>query len=224
MANLLLSLDNPLKPKYFNDNEGIDKKQLIEKTKDFQVFLSKNQIGFFLYSNLCCYNFSIYEELEFSDIFIDFKKNNFSEQYVLDIFKILNNYVYFGFACDPKEYDHRNRIYADFGKTKVEAWVGRNLTHYIPGVYWRTLLSYEALKRHNVDLSSFPQDSIDTSFSEDHILLKMFENPNKWQKHKKIIDKYCSQTSGIFAIDDVRQLTDKAHDYFSLDKILRNWP
>ncbi|MEW6558353.1 MAG: hypothetical protein AB1349_13565, partial [Elusimicrobiota bacterium] len=158
IIELLLSLNEQLKPKYFNDNEGLDKKRLIEDKQEFQTFLANNKIGFFLYSRVCSYDISIRDKLEFSNIFIDFNKNQFTEQYVLNIFDILKSYIYFGFACSFEEYNYRNRIYADFGKTKVEAWVGRDLARYIPGVYWRTLVSYEVLKSHNTDLSSFPQD------------------------------------------------------------------
>jgi hypothetical protein len=63
----------------------------------------------------------------------------------------------FGFCCTWDEYWVRNNIWQvkhESGDNGSSSFLGRDLRRYIPGLYWRTVISAELAAGHGVDLEA----------------------------------------------------------------------
>lgn len=59
------------------------------------------------------------------------------------------------------EYTRRNRYFVTIGTNHIETWVGRDLRKYISGLYWRTGIGSDLVKRHGVDDLSVTRGSVE---------------------------------------------------------------
>lgn len=84
------------------------------------------------------------------------------------------NGLRFFFAADRDEYEHRNRFKAEVGDSLVEAWVGRDLTRYLPGLYWRTMLPRDSAG--HLDFAD-RVDGVLVAEPEGYVMLKMSGHP-----------------------------------------------
>ncbi|QTA91452.1 hypothetical protein [Desulfonema magnum] len=219
----LLSLDKELKPTYFNHREKVAFNKLLKDRRSFDSFLKANPDGYFLFSELCRYDFIIYPSNEFSCVFIDFYNKELNEELVLSIFYCGIGDIHFGFSCQIDEYRYRNKIYINLGENDLEAWVGRDLSKYLPGIYWRTFISKEVLKQYSISPSAFPKECIDDLFSKEYLLLRMFDNASQWRENSDKLDELCSKIDGIFSIKCVKELTEKANNYIALTNTFAQW-
>ncbi len=131
----------------------------------------------------------------------------------------------FGHAGDTEEYKHRNRHYITIGINQIEAWIGRDLEKYIPGVYWYTLLSDELPSKHGVDLASLSAEAISTETLGDGSLhlLKFYENPEDWKDNAERLDKLCERTDGVFSRKSVEAAVSDVTNYLEYSDIIADW-
>ena len=57
----------------------------------------------------------------------------------------------FGFVAEWEEYLHRNQHIYPLLHGKVQSWVGRDFTRYLPGLHWTTALSRFLAQKYGVE-------------------------------------------------------------------------
>ena len=152
----LQKLPQILRPVYFGDSEnGLNKRNQILEKELFERFAGEHPYGFFLFggSGYPLYNLKIHAKSGFSELHMDLHENN--EEYIVSFFEtiVLSN-PRFAYAADYEERKYRNRCYKTIGANRIEAWVGRDIHKYVPGLYFYTLLSEHLIGTHNVDFTS----------------------------------------------------------------------
>lgn len=208
LVNDLQGLPEPIRPVYFAEDEGkIIKSNLLSNEGRFRDFQEENLTGFFLYAK----NKSLFDvstrRVGYAVITLWLAEGLPSELVVTFLRSLAGHKPVFGFACDEDEYDHRNRHYITIGKNHIEAWIGRKLEKYIPGVYWHTFLSDGLLTQHGVKLADLSVEAVTTETLGDGSLhlLKFFESPEDWQTNVERLDNLCERVSGIFSRSSVEK-------------------
>jgi hypothetical protein len=128
----------------------------------------------------------------------------------------------FGFLAAEEERFHRNRVVVKLGNNTIESWVGRDITKYVPGLYWITYLSYDLLRAHNLPVKPIKAIAKETTESHAGLVVRLYDEPVQW-KHTKKIDDVCFSTNGIFSIDRVKPLISLANNYVELSDLLNDW-
>jgi hypothetical protein len=149
-----------------------------------------------------------------------------SESRVLDVFEALCRLeLAFGYACAAEERAHRNRIVKTMGYGVHEAWVGRDYSRYLPGLYWLTAVPVILLQNLGIPLDQLRKVSLETSLISNRTwLMRLYDNPFAWADAKMRIDHWCQQTSGVFSKATVEAALDSARSFVDAAEILEKWP
>lgn len=188
-----------------------------------ESFINTHKEGFFLHSNSGLYDVSLHDN-NFSTICF------FSSETIDDVCieKILTAYananVEFGYAAEEEEYEYRNRIKVEVAGSEVEAWVGRNLSRYLSGFYYYTLISSKQLNKKEIDSEVLKVNAVSSlNINEHSILYKFFENSALWQSEKDRIDDMCRTSNNVFCKKDVEAEAHKARNVMEFIMKTREW-
>lgn len=220
---ILQTLPSPLRPNRFSseEDEGKASGQVSDEAK-FRAFVSKNAYGFFLFSERARYNIVLRPKDGFCNLVADPLGDGLVESEVVLILKaVASAGSVFAFAANPEEYHHRNRYVRTLGANQFEAWIGRDLRKYLPGIYWLTVLS----KEHSdilVRLTATLAATV-TQMDSEHWLIKAFENPNDWQQHAARLDEWCGKQPEFFSKQRVESQLDEAPDLGALSELASQW-
>ncbi len=195
----------------------------LEDSEQVQSFLIRHSEGFFMHSNRGLYDVSLYEGT-FSTVCF-FSNGDLKEECISNI---LNAYASadaeFGYAADEQEYEYRNRIKLDISGSEVESWVGRDLTRYLPGLYYFTLISHRQVEQKSVDTETLKVNALScTEVSDKATLYKFYDNSTQWESFKSKIDQLCRLNKGIFSKDDVEEVALKASNVMDFIMKTRQW-
>lgn len=121
-------------------------------------------------------------------------------------------------CCQNSEYEHRDRLYFRYESGSIESWIGRDPAQGLPGIYWRTTVSVEYLKRHQVDISAVTSNAyhVNRSGCGNLISIQMFEDAHEWTAHAEKLDVLCENAKGIFSrafVDDALKGVRSKKDY-----------
>lgn len=223
----LQRLPDPIAPLYFTEDEGkIIKKNVLSNWSRFSDFLKENTLGFILYAENKAFSFDISTRSVGYDEILLYLEDQSSHGLIPTFFRTLaGQEPVFGFACDEKEYDHRNRHYKTIGPNHIEAWIGRRLEKYISGVYWYTLLSDKLLSQHHVNLSELASEAISNEASGNGSvhLLRFFEEPEDWQQNVGRLDDLCKRVDGVFSRYTVDAAMTGVTTLSEYDEALAQW-
>jgi hypothetical protein len=107
--------------------------------------------------------------------------------------------VLFGYACKSDERIHRNRISRKMSYGVHEAWVGRNYTNRLPGLYWITLIPDALIRKINISLDALRGVAMGTSLHKNRTwLVRLYRDPAEWVSEAGRIDGWCARTPGCF--------------------------
>jgi hypothetical protein len=219
IAEVLSSLPAESRPIFFGHGES-DKAGRIDDTNAFERFLKKSQSGFILRRSGCSYGVRMAAGKPLiCDCFLDVSPA--AAKTVL--MHLARARPVFGFACEPKEYEERNRVFAQVGTAKIESWVGRDTTRYLPGFYWLTLISQTVLESARLDLKLIREYAVAEISPEEGVLVfQFYDAPQDWRSNLRMSELY-SRTDSVFKIEDIRPQVAAAGDLASLRQILANW-
>jgi hypothetical protein len=129
----------------------------------------------------------------------------------------------FGFVAAEEERLHRNRVATKLGENTIESWVGRDITRYLPGIYWMTYVSNDLIRRH--DLSTKPVEAIakEVIRCPDGAIFRLYDDPDEWARSKDKVDELCFAMHGVFSINRVIPLVKQAKNYLELSDLLSDW-
>lgn len=166
-------------------------------------FIKEHKEGFFLHSSKGLFDVSTHETTFSTVCFYPFGK--LTDKEVISVLKACASaHAEFGYAADEDEYEYRNRIRVEFSGSEAEAWVGRNLSKYLSGLYYFTLLSRKQISEKSIDLEGLKANAISVfELRDDVVLLKFFENSALWEDEKDKIDQLCHSNKNIFYKDEV---------------------
>ena len=137
--------------------------------------------------------------------------------------------ILFGYACTWEELQHRNWIFAevDGGKEGTsEGFEGRDISKYVPGLYWLTLLPEALAERHGVPLAEVSQAALErVDLGGGQHLFRFHDHPEDWRKRTDAMDDLCARLPGVFDVHEVRRLVAKGVKTFAeLHALLDPWP
>jgi len=175
----------------------------LKDTELTQRFISEHKEGFFLHSSKGLFNISTYERTFSTVCFYPFGR--LVDKDVINVLKACASaHAEFGYAADEEEYKYRNRIKVEFSGSEAESWVGRNLSKYLSGLYYFTLLSRKQISDKSIDFEELKASAISLfQLTDDVVLLKFFENSELWEAEKDKIDQLCRSNKNIFCKDEV---------------------
>jgi len=186
-------------------------------------FINENTEGFFLHSNEGLYDVSLQKD-SFSTICF-FPKVALKEEILLEIIKAyISADSAFGYAAECEEHEYRNRIRIEVAGSEIESWVGRNLSKYLPGLYYLTFISKKQAEEKSIEIESLKINSISyIDMPNQAVLFKFYENSTLWTKNKEKIDQICRSERGVFCKDEVEQCASKAENVMDFIMKTREW-
>jgi len=223
LVSRLSDLKTPSRPVYYGEDERpVRKSQTIEKSIEFGNFVSHNSIGFFLFSGDGKVIFDIgcghgeYTTLRVSGEGAPQQGDIIKLEEC--IAKLEPDLV---ICCQNSEYKHRNRLYFRYESGSIESWIGRNPEKGLPGIYWRTTVSLNYLKRHQIDINAVTPFAhhVNRSDCGSLISIQMFEHAHEWTAHAEQLDVLCENVEGIFSrafVDDALKGLRTMKDYRTL--------
>ena len=111
----------------------------------------------------------------------------------------------FGFASAWDEYAHRNEIDVRLRLYREQSIVGKDVSKYVPGLYWVTLLPSGLAERHGVPLSEVRQAALEhVDLGGGQRLFRFHDHPSKWRERTDELDGLCAALPGIFNIAALR--------------------
>lgn len=220
----LQALPSDLIPLRFSAEEGDELANgRVDDKHKFKAFTAKNEYGFFLFAERARYNVLLHSKRGFSSIVVDDDlRGRLTES---DALLILNALASAGsdfvFAASSDEYHHRNRYSRRLGANQFEAWIGRDLQKYLPGLYWLTVLSkkhYDALP----EVRNVPATTV-TQLGPEHCLIKAFDDPGDWRQHADRLDKWLATQPEFFSKRRIQALLDDISDIAALSELVGEW-
>lgn len=220
----LQTLPSDIKPVRFSVEEGDETANgRVDDKPKFKAFIAKNEYGFFLFAERARYNVFLRSKGGFSSIVVDDDLGGRLTE--SDAVVILNALASagsdFSFAASSDEYHHRNRYFRKLGANQFEAWIGRDLRKYLPGIYWLTALSkehYDALS----EMGGVPTTTV-TQLDPEHWLIKAFDNPASWQQHADRLDNWLATQPGFFSKRRIQAQLDAVSDMAALSELVGEW-
>lgn len=222
MVAELLRLPESIRPvMYSDDEEKKSNTQLITDVNRFRFFRERNPLGYFLRGNGVLFDLTL--RGNYCSIYTEFEKVeelNMLPEYLQHLSRAG---ITFGFVCENSEYLHRNRHYFEIGENKIESWVGRDLTKYIPGLYWCTYVSWPMAKLHRLNVEGITTAAESRLRSDDGLLIKFFLHPHEWELNMERLDDLCASLSGVFSILEVKKHVPTQASYAELTSFLSKW-
>lgn len=129
----------------------------------------------------------------------------------------------FGFACSSAERQSRNQIRVQLGANDIQAWVGRDLAKYLPGLYWLTLIPQKLAERHNIPLASL-QGMAREFFALDggQHLFRFYDHAENWREVAWITD-FCAKTPRVFNVEAVKREMSAATNFLEVSGLVARW-
>jgi len=186
-------------------------------------FLTGHSEGFFMHTNMGLYNVSLQDKTYSTVCF--YPNESLKEDCILEI---LTAYVFadaeFGYAADEEEYEYRNRIKLDVSGSEVESWVGRNLSKYISGLYYFTLISNNQAELKSIEVNILKANAVDFfEVSGKSVIYKFYESPDLWKSQKAKIDQLCRLNKNIFSKDEIEDVALKSTTVMDFIMKTREW-
>jgi hypothetical protein len=215
-----LSLPPDLRPQSYSAGET-DPGSSIDDQKKFSAFVSKSKSGFFLKrAGLVCSVRIAGDKSIVCDCFVE-QGADAARRLLTHLAKAR---PLFGYAADPAERERRNRVAVEQGQNKIEAWVGRDTTRYVPGLYWLTLLPRGLAESHKLPIDELKQRAMEhTRLDDDLDLFRFYKNPEDWNAAKDKIDDLYRMAPGVFDIEKVRPSLPAASSFLELNALLQKW-
>lgn len=223
LVERLLKLPDPYRANRFGPSENRSSGAL-GAAGAYERFLAKNPQGHFLFAQRCRFDITSRFVSGYGTVFVDPAADGFEDEGANTLFEWLAEATEFAFACQSSEYHSRNRICVTLGQNTVEAWVGRDLRKYVPGVYWRTAASADVVSRFSLvrlanDLSN---GEVQVS-SRGRLYVRMGNASANWREWREAVGRACGKHRGLFCVDDVLERVRGAVDHSGFSAILAEW-
>jgi hypothetical protein len=225
IVSAALSLPSAVRPTHFGDDEtNMRRRKRIDDQSAYRAFFGMRESGFFLFGPcLVCVAFFTRNRSFRLSCSIE-TSPDIATQFFHHMLRLKPA---FAFACLTEEREQRNRFKAKLrlpsgGNISLEAWVGRDLERYIPGLYWLTLLPSELADRHDVSLSFLSEISVEATFNNGLNVFRFYDAPESWRSAVDVARTIAS-SPGIFNIARLVSLIPEGSSYESAQRVLSDW-
>lgn len=136
--------------------------------------------GYFLHSNKACYCIRLIDNE--AVLFIACADDDTAKK-LINVLASMN--VIYAYACQSEEREHQNRISAHKNYGREEAWVGRNFTLRLPGVYWLNLIPSSLLASLGIEFEQLNSISISSEkIGDTNYLVQLYSSSTDWVNEK----------------------------------------
>jgi hypothetical protein len=209
------SLPMELRPSRFatseKDTTGLGS---LENKAKYSAFKSKNGAGYFLLSSRARYEINLKaNRFGYSTIEVDSIGQGITPIEAKEIITCLANAEpHFAYA-----YKHRNKYARKLEGTTFEAWIGRDLRKYLPGLYWMTLIPKQTGASIEINRPTLTT-SID--YLASGCIVTAFKSPDEWKHYADGIDIWLSSTLAFFSRNKTVERLDAAQTASELRELL----
>lgn len=224
----LAALPDGYRPTHYGNRErSAPAANKLSNTEKYRKFVEVNSRGHFLFAERCRYDLTMRFLSGYATLFVEPLVLSFDDNGARSIFECFSSVgTDFHFACQTSEYHRRNRLVTQLGESRVEAWVGRDLARYLPGIYWLTGVGGEVASRLQLEslATDFPGAMV-SSAAAARVTLEMPGRSSEWGTWVNLVTEFNQRHSGIFGIETVLSTISRApHDYATLSTELAKWP
>lgn len=210
------------------EDEGkVTERDITKNALAFDQFIGKNEAGFFLYNddakvlaNVNLVGTGGYPSIEFM------QEDSSCTLLLEHVDQIVSTFTHYGaffiYACLDEERDAKNRNYNDLDGYSVETWVGRDISKYIPGLYWVTWISDKYSSHLNIDIEEFvasvnePAERLGNGYC-----IRLGDKPELWRDYLKKLSKLSRDRDYLFNIDKVNISSVKT--LVDMEDVLFDW-
>jgi hypothetical protein len=209
----LLALEGGMKPREWSEWE--DGKRVSSEGMEMAI----EEKGGFLWAPLCEYDVTKDKVGRFTFMLRSKEIHFVSEMFYVFVSLGLD----FGYACMVEEREHRNRIIKRMPYGVHEAWVGRDFSLYLPGVYWLTVISERLLGELGIEFKILEKVSKSIRTVGGNVVLQLYDDPNGWAAHSVRLDAWCSDTVGVFSKLRVEEQLTSATSFLEVSNVCGAW-
>jgi len=219
----LQDLPAHLRPHRYSANETDERTAKdLNDAERFGAFCAANPYGYFLFADRIHFNIDSAPKHGFCSIVIEPDDDLLYEADAVELLKLMTACdTSFALAACPDEYEHRNRYVKILGANQIEAWVGRDLRKYLPGVYWLTAFSKAHRKIAENFISTFAATYVETDSG--YYLVKAYTAAEEWRNHATRIDEWIANEPSIFSKQRILARLDSSRDFVTLNDRLAEW-
>jgi hypothetical protein len=98
--------------------------------------------------------------------------------------------------------------------------LGRDLTKYLPGLYWFNVLSQSSAEHFGIEDQHLPARPTLSDFGSKHLAFRLFERPEDWPRYANQIDTFCERSSKIFSLRRIQGELGKAKNFLELMRLI----
>ena len=212
-----------LRPTHFSSSET-RREGSLASARGFEAFRKRNPSGYFLVAPGGLYDV-VLREAPTLTLFSERPDGPVDASDIESLFVACAACSSFGFAATTEEYHHRNRVQKGLpGNSSLEAWVGRDLTRYVPGLYWRTLLREELCTQHDVPLERIRAEFETRPLDPTAWLIRCPGAPSDWRENAPRVDRLCAELPGVFSKGEVEPALAGLATYREISHVLNRWP
>jgi hypothetical protein len=215
-------LPTEYRPTRFGTEEGaLGASDRLEDSRYRQV-LADVSTPCFLFADKCRFDVTPSFRSDYATVFVEPSSDMSDDACKLLVDTMMSANASFAFACADAEYLCRNRYVARFGANNIEAWVGRDLGRYLPGVYWYTAFNQDAVAF--VDIRSLNRIGAQRSEAARGVFrIEMPDGPGAWRLWDRELDAILCSAPGVFSLSRIRPELEGAPDLGGLLKLLAMW-
>jgi len=225
IPSLISRFPESIRPSHFGDSEEKSSPRYpLSVSGAKEVLQRRGKSGYLLFGEDITYSFRPATIGGFGELFVSGERT-VSEAHALERLThvMADSGVEFGFVAKWEEHLHRNQYVYKLPNGSVEAWVGRDLSKYLPGLYWLTILRTYWATKYKIDKYNWPTPIKTLDFGPRYLALQLFNQPEDWMKHAEQIDSLCEKSEGIFSIRRARNQLGGAKNYIDFTQRVENW-
>lgn len=215
-------------PQYLGEHENRHKSDIpLTDEKAADCFYDNNTVGFFVHAENCCYDMSLGSTSP-HELKVYIEDSEMDISWAVDLFHRMHRLgAIYGFCCQLEEQDYRNKLVCALPKMdgRYEAWVGRDISKYIPGLYGITYISSEQITEKQLDTSLLLSNAESSyEYEDSSILFVFFSNLANWSQYTAKLDSLCNEVEGIFSNYEVARQAESLNEFWQLHELFRKWP
>lgn len=132
--------------------------------------------------------------------------------------------ISFGYACAHEEREHRNRVARKMSYGVHEAWVGRDFSRYLPGLYWLTAIPVGLQQSLGVSVDLLRDAALEMNLlGNRNWLVSLYAEPEDWGPAAARIDAWCSVTPGVFSKAAAEEVLSNARNFLEASTLIKEW-
>jgi hypothetical protein len=129
-------------------------------------------------------------------------------------------------ACLRAEWNYRHLCIKKLAQFTIERTLGVDMSAFLPGLYWWTVLSDELAARHRLDVAELAAlgGHSERWFTEDHTGLhafRLYDSPDDWEREKGRVSGFLEAHPNFFSMTRIAGRIEAAESKEAFDEVTR---